>query len=262
MAYDKYQDLMNRLIDGLLSDEEKADLDQYLQDNPEAADQFKRIKNADKLLSRYPNVEPPPDLKSQIMSAISASPKTSATKSTYWSNLVNYLKSRSFHRYAYSFAVGLVCGIVILGLSTNLDRDYMSMDPSQVSGTILIQKSLDASKVLDSKSFAIGLSQGSIVLRAFESMLLVDLEIQSEASTTIEIVFDSTDLSYAGFWQPDHFRGGFDIGDNRLTIRHQGNGKHSLIFVRQRPQESNLIFNIESEGNSLRHVMSTAITEK
>lgn len=262
MAYDKYEDLMNRSIDGLLSAQEQAELDRYLQDHPVAGKKFKMVQNADKVLSQTLTAEPPPDLKQEIMRAIRVPHRSSAKKIRFWANFSNILRSHSIRRYGYAFSAGLVCGIIILAMSSDMSQQYQSPDPSQVSGALVTLQSADEVKVLDSKNFEVGACQGSIETRAFENYVLLDININSGNLVNIEIIFDSADLSYAGFWQPDHFRGGFDIDDNHLTLSQQGIGRHTLLFLNQLSAESNLVFEIESGDSSLREVLSSGTTEK
>lgn len=260
MTYNKFEDLMNRSIDGLLSHEEQAELDGYLKKNPDAEKQLEKLQKAAGFLRQTPAVEPPPEIKREILAAIRSAPSISVKQEGIFERTLNALRSRRNWRYGYVFSFGIVFGILILAVSSDVDEKAPALDPLQAVGTMMTQSMTDTN-LLDSKMFSVGEVEGTLSARAFGEYLILEIGILSGNKADIDISFDSDVLSFAGLWKPETFKGSFKIVDNHLILSQQGTANHSLLFLNKLQKESYLVFEIKSGDNSLQEKLLAFVPE-
>ena len=141
MIDEKIKDLINRALDGLLSDEERRQLDEYLQNNEEARHYFEQMQKMNDWLNQVPPVEAPSSLKAKIMNQLDTrryAPKSGRTKSNLGLVFGKWFKGLTV-RPAYAFAFGVVLSglifLIILWQTTNFQQ-YGNLP---VSGTMKVE---------------------------------------------------------------------------------------------------------------------------
>ena len=83
MNEEKFIDLINKEIDGIISAQEKKGLMEYLEKNPEAKQKYQDLVDSTKYLDKLDEVEPPEELKSRIMNSIDFNRYTAKKKKKY-----------------------------------------------------------------------------------------------------------------------------------------------------------------------------------
>jgi hypothetical protein len=257
MVNDKYMELMNRSIDGLLSSDEQAELENYLKAHPEARQQYENLKRVSEVLKKTPGVKPPLDMKQNIMDNIRSREESIGEKRGFFEIIVNTFRNRLSWRYSYAFSAGILFGIVVMAVSMSITEAPTPLDPSQVSGTLMPAELPKDGSVLDSKEFSIGAVSGTLSIRQSGNLVILETDIDSEEETSIRVFFDSADLSFAGIWQPEYFRGSFDRKESHLDLLHQGKGKYYLLFINRLAAVSKLTFEIKSGNLSHNVILST-----
>ena len=108
----KYIELINKEIDQVTTPDEKAELQKYLQANKSAMDYYNDLQLTNDYLDRLPDHEPSENLKKQIINSINFNKYSPNQKKHYaW----DFLFSPKL-RIAYTFALGLIIGIIIYAL--------------------------------------------------------------------------------------------------------------------------------------------------
>lgn len=134
-------ELMNRALDGVATEPERADLDRALTASPEARSHYEAISRLVRRLDAVEMIDPPSELHHKIVAAMSAVEPTRAVPHTShaghehehgFAAWLRHAFSPPGLRYGATFGLGLAAGLVILlVLPTG-----PSVDPSHVSGTI------------------------------------------------------------------------------------------------------------------------------
>lgn len=127
-------ELMNRVLDGAATEPERADLDRVLTSSPEANKHYEELGRLVRRLDSVPFDEPPATLQPRVFDGVERtgihySAKSHEAGFTAW---FRRLIPISPLRYASTFGLGLVAGVVILTVAHN----SRGVDPSQVAGTI------------------------------------------------------------------------------------------------------------------------------
>ena len=141
MMDEKIKELINRDLDGLLSDEERRRLEEYLQNNEEARRYFEQMQKMNDWLNQVPPVEAPSSLKAKIMNQLDTrryAPKSGRTKFYLGSVFGKWFKGITV-RPAYAFAFGVVLSglifLIILWQTTN----FQQYENLPVTGTMKVE---------------------------------------------------------------------------------------------------------------------------
>lgn len=141
MMDEKIKELINRDLDGLLSDEERRRLEEYLQNNEEARRYFEQMQKMNDWLNQVPPVEAPSSLKAKIMNQLDTrryAPKSGHTKFYLGSVFGKWFKGGAV-RPAYAFATGVVLSglifLIILWQTTN----FQQYENLPVTGTMKVE---------------------------------------------------------------------------------------------------------------------------
>jgi hypothetical protein len=253
METEKFQELINRAVDGLLSPDEQAELENYLKSHPEARRQHENLKRISEALKKIPRVKPPQDLKQNIMDCINSRKDSADEKHGLFKVIASAFRNKMTWRYGYAFSVGALSAIVVMAVSISITEAPTPIDPSQVSGTLMLAEIPKSGPVLDSGEFSLGDVTGTLSVRQTGDIVILETDIESDKETSINVFFDSTDLSFVGIWQPDNFRGSLGHRANQLDIQYQGKGKYYLLFVNRLSDVSRLTFEMRS-GNFSQHL--------
>lgn len=257
MVDEYFIELMNRSVDERLSAEEQAELDRYLSAHPEAREYYKNLNRAVQAVTQIPTVDPPARLKRNIMDTVQSVRATTGRGQGILGAVRAMFGRRIVWRYAYAFSAGVICGFAVLAVVLQSPQSSRPLDPSQASGALVLADKADDLLPIDRAEFAVGSAAGTIQTKLSNGLILLQIDIASVDEAMIEIFFDTADLSFAGFWQPDHFRGNIDRIDSLVSLRHPGAGKHFLVFTDRTPAVSNLVLEIMSGSKSDREVLST-----
>lgn len=260
MAYDKYKDMMNRSIDGLLSDEEQPGFDQFLRDHPEAQGQFEELKKVSRALGRIPQADPPPEIKQNIMDAVKSSPAVAQERKTVLASLIEKFGSRKVRSHALNFAAGLTCGILIMAISINYDESSNQVDPSRAAGALIDSEIISDSELLGNTSFTVGRASGTIAYRTSGKNYLLEIDNIADQAVMVDISYDSEEIMFAGLWAGDSFDADFHITDNQLSLAQPGSGKFTVIFLNKSSLGSHFTCRIQSGGESFSESFSTQDT--
>ena len=251
MVDDKYIELMNLSLDNSLSADQKAALDEYLSNHPDAREYFEGLSRAASWLLQIPGADPPPNVKHNVMAAIHKITPITKKRSSLWSWVRDVLQIRIAWRYAYAFAAGVLCGIAVLAVSLHGPESSTSVDTSLATGTMVLSRSIVEFAPVDSTSFQFGSIGGTLETKALDNQVVLRIDVVSRIEITIEVIFDLDDLSFTGLWQKEHFQGSVVLTDSVVTLKQPGNCAVILLFTDKQPVVTDLV--IEVKSGSISH---------
>ena len=179
----KYIELMNKEMDRVITDSEKVTLNNYLSGNSEAEEFYRELKLTNDYLDQLPDREPSENLKNQIINSIDFSKYSPAINNkSFWS----YLFVPKF-KIAYSFAVGLIVGIILIVVLSN---NYNNVDKIRdISGTIGIDNSKSNSKIIEEIPLKLSDLSGRIALVKTDDRFLVDANFDTNQNLEFMISY-------------------------------------------------------------------------
>jgi len=129
MIDNKYIDLMNKEIDNVITNEEKNQLQKYLDSNEPAKEYFNELLLTNNYLNELPDKDPSENLKKRIINSINFNKYSTKNKSKIsWSYIFNPKL-----KFIYAFAIGLFAGLIIYGVISNYTSNF---DTADTYGTI------------------------------------------------------------------------------------------------------------------------------
>lgn len=145
-------ELMNRVLDGVATEPERADLDRALTASPEARSHYDAMSRLVRRLDAVSMIDPPSELHQRILAAVAATNRVPAVRQTSHAGTAHpaHATEHGFAawlrhafsppgiRYGATFGLGLAAGaVVLLVLPSGRPSDVArGVDPSHVSGTI------------------------------------------------------------------------------------------------------------------------------
>ncbi len=228
---------MSAEIDGELSEEEKALLDKHLVSNPDAQNVRKQMAKLSETLGQMKEVEPPPDLSTDIMAALPQVQKPGASP----------VRSRlrvarlSILKYGYAFAAGIILGLILHQAVTkpattvDLNDLYGSMTPRVVGG---------AWQPADGMSFTSDSLTGSVQLAQLGSTVVLEFDFDSIGTVGISVRYDPQLVQFAGYNQRTSGNLSISGGNGSLSLSCEDNRQHFLLVLTS-PQKIPTTFNVE-----------------
>ncbi len=211
----KYIELMNREIDELISPDEKQHLHNYLSENPEAREYYDGLLSATQALDRLPEPVISDNLNKRIVNLIDFTrykdnPDKRAAK----------FIPRFIIKYAFTFAAGLLAGIVIYALFSTTS---MNLSQNDISGTIGIEEAV----ILREVPINAGDIQGKIALSEKNNLYLIEINLNSVSPVDLLI-------SYPDQVKLDNFKPGIPGIINLITagnfIKAENSGPQQYTF--------------------------------
>ena len=237
----KYVELINKEIDHIISPDEKKKLDNYLSDNKHAQDYYNGLLKTNDYLSQLPDEEPTENLKKQIINSIDFNRYVPKVKKQ---NSWGFLFAPKF-KLAYTFAAGLVLGIIIFAVLTNnsntvnINDVYGTIGINNSSAAIVAEIPLDFSDI-----------KGKIDLKVVNNNFWFNLDLNS--TNKFDVV-----ISYPEQVRFENIRLGvaknieISKGQNLIKTTNSGSQKYSLLFSQNSEEPVSVKIEIVQDGKIL-----------
>jgi hypothetical protein len=229
MADEVWIKLINKKIDGDISDAELRELNHQLSQDAETRRLHDAMMAMVDSIESVADVESPAAMKESIMGAIAQQPRAlRGDRSTG-----NWLQ-RWYHWWTYrpaiSFASGVCAGAVLIVLLLGPGDQFRQMDEHALIGTIVFGDGPQC--VPSTEEVSIDLDQviGTIATRPTANHLVVDLSMESAGEITIELSFDRADQSFLGIKQRNAGLGKVVAAKDEIALVHSGENQYILIF--------------------------------
>jgi len=251
MIEEKYQDLMNRAVDDALTPDEQAELDGYLNSNPEARLHFDQLRQVAGLLLQIPRTDAPDGFVSAVMNSLPDRKVEQAVppERGLFARIGEAFRSGRGWRYTYAFSAGIACGILVLAMATYFSDSSTQITASHVSGTIGAPVA-GPTELIEMRDIDISGSHGTIETRRGDGTVIVEGNLPSSHETSFGITYDSKDLVPATIWQPEPYTGIISMEPDAISLHYPTGGRFTIIFRDQSPAASIIMCRISSGGET------------
>ena len=223
-------DLINRSLDGELSDSEQAELDSILASSEDAKAYRDELSGLAELLENTPPAEPPEYLERDILNGVQLpQPRKWFTHAAGW------MQGRPVS-HGIAAAAGLLVAVAFYEMAPSVSSPQ---DLSDLVGTMSGgERGSDSSAIagLNIEEAAVG---GSIRLVEKGDMLFLEVDIESQTPTELHAQFKDTGLVFEGFAnEADESVEGFLYSRGNFSIASTRKKKFSVILSATEPVEA------------------------
>jgi len=247
MIPDKYKNLINKAIDGELSSEEEIALNTHLADNPEMLSMYQGLKQTSDLLETVPEIEPPAGLKPHIIQQIDFSKYMESKRQLTIKSLFPDWLFVPQAKLAYSFALGLLCGIIAISPYVRSWMTDQDIDSSQLTGTLIAPES-DSFKTIKVIPIENPGLFGDIKVKRSQSIILFEILLTSEEQTELRFEYNSEQFYFSGLEPNEYSKISYDYGPNFVELNTPNSLKIAL-YLRQLDPSTTLNLSLKHSGN-------------
>lgn len=248
--------LINEEIDGTISSQDLQTLKKMLVESDEARRIYERIKGAADIYKGTAPIEPPSDLKDNIMRIIDAGRYSPSRKKS----LFDTIRARLYGfkaGYAWSFAGGVVVGALILALCFGIFKGSLGLNEKELTGTIVSGSLNIGLNIIKKESFGDGAVGGTFEAVQSGNTIRTRLEIRAKIPVTMSVKFDHRHMKLMEFLKvPDGLEVA-QIGTDEIEIKNNNDGEYTIIFEKKTGGKSTIDFLLASD--TVIYVSSLAI---
>jgi predicted anti-sigma-YlaC factor YlaD len=225
----KITDLINAEIDGKISTEDQAVLDQHLRENAEAKALHNELSRLCGELDSMDEVTPPADIRRAVMEQVgqSAQPVRIPVKRG-WQVALNEFLGIAAVRYTMSFAAGVILTFVLVS-SDQISRQAFD-DVTGLVGTMTDPGSTSAATEVDSMALTLNELAGSVSLNRAGSLMILDFDLASQSQIEIVAQFDDRDIWFNGFAQLESAGTSVAAQTGQVTIQMEGQRRYAVYL--------------------------------
>lgn len=238
------RDLINRAIDGEISEPEQANYKALIGASPEARSYSEELVQLASLLERLPAVEPPAQLQRNILSHIHLPrPHRWFTWSAAW------MQGKPMS-YGIAAAAGLLATVAIYELGPESDTDYASL-----VGTLARGEGLEGVVQLSYLDIDLPNVHGRVYLSGSDDLKLLRFDVASDAEVQFEVGLSGSGLTFGGFAQEaevgtDNFR----YSKDNLSVSNLGAQRFTVILrdaSAEAAASGGIVVSVSQEGEDL-----------
>lgn len=221
MAIDeKYIALINAGLDGELSPDESAELDDFLEESAEGRALHASLRKLCGVLDAVPELPPPPHLRHVIMEYVSPQAKVTGNASL-WQTLLGL----PVVRFGGAFALGIILTLTLISsdrISKNAFDDVTGLVGTITSGSIATGGS---SISLSSSEIA-----GTVTTRLAGSIMIIDFDLSSHGPVEIVAGFSDPDIWFNGFAQLESTGTSVSAEAGEVRMKMQGKRRYAVYL--------------------------------
>lgn len=254
------EDLIQRDLDGALSDEETAVLGRVLVANPAAAARRHELRRLAGLLLEMVE-DPPPSLASAVASRLPTARGRRASVLGFLESSRLAFARPATRRPALAFAAGLVFG----GASALLVLSGPLAGPpeSGLSATVLPGVRIEPAEVLDEVSFDGAGGVGAVATtRLAEGRLLAEIRIDSAGVGEVEVEFSEGEFAALGFERAGGTEAQVAVEPGRLRMTNARKGFYRLVLEARTPDTSDVRIAVGSGSQRVVRSLKTRPRDK
>jgi anti-sigma factor RsiW len=254
---DEVDRLIQDELDGVATPEEAARLKQRLAEAEADRGKYRDMQTVFGLLDRMDMVEPPPDLKTNVLRAVEPRILSVESKRGVWILLKSAFQRRPLFRFAYPFALGTALGALVVGLAIGRFGPTAPNRDSDLSGSMLPSTSVRGGDILDRSGLELGGARLTAETRAYPHGVAVQIEIKSTSPVDVGIRFDPAHFTPMGFRRLEPPLGLVELHRDGFWIHQSGAGRYELLLRGAGDQHIPLQVVFQSADRSTQGVLRT-----
>ncbi|MCI0696663.1 hypothetical protein L0337_32255, partial [candidate division KSB1 bacterium] len=238
-------------IDAENTPDETAKLKAYLAKNAEARKLYDELAAAANMLREVKAVEPPGNLKKNILRSIQPDRYAVRAKKPALGGIRSVVDvlfgAPSYQlKYAFAFAFGLMAGLFIYALMSDTSQQQQAViDNSNLYGTMAWLDAAGSFKAVDSIAVDLEAGRLSMQVKSSSKQVIAELRLNTIKETTIQLEFDGNDLGFSGVSQASSQAGAaFSSDGHTLKFINLGENQYLIAFAKKRLGASSLRFKL------------------
>ena len=216
----KYADLINAEIDGVISDVDKPELAAFLAESAEGRAEHERLSTLCASLNAVEDVSPPVHLRHVIMNSVKpARPEQSSP------GILRILFALPTLRYGLTFAAGV---FLTLSLVSSMQLSNTALDDvTGLVGTMSdpIGADLASSISVDRVEIA-----GTVSLRSSGDMLILDFDLSAQGLVEIQADYTDRTIWFNGFGQLESSGTTISAENGRIKLGMEGKSRYAVYL--------------------------------
>jgi hypothetical protein len=249
MIDDRYIELMNFEIDGVISPGEKLELEKYLAANPNAKRYYEDLRHSVRMIGEAEDLDPPEALRSRIISSIFAS-REDGEREGFFHSALNALKHNFKKGYAFSFTAGLVAGICIFSVIYWTTPRETPSDLENFYGTLGIKGKTGRVLTSDPVDFSTHALSGSARVLYPEGAILAELNLSSDKEIRVVLHYGE-EIHFNGFKPLCGAVNSMNVTRGRAVLTHVGTCGYVIAFKDSLRTHSTIRMEILADGGSI-----------
>ena len=250
MSKNRYIELINKEVDGLISVPEKQELDRYLDNDPSARTAYDETLRASEMLKQIPDINPSPNLKKYILNSIDPLKYESSDTTVPKKSLINRLFDNLNPKVAYAFTAGVIIGLIIYSVFlTNIVQNH-TPDNSKFFGTIGVPNNVKVQK-LEQVPVDIEGVTGIIGFYKYENELWLEIKISNADQVKMTFEFDQSALLFNNYKPLNQSKVNIENTSGTLFIGDSKDYHYVVMFQQISTDKTNISFRILKESKIL-----------
>jgi len=225
---------IQQAIDGVLAREEKDQLDKLMKQDPKLKHRFTKMEQVAELLNQVNSVDPPKNLKNNIMNRIDCEKYRTKpviqNRFTFW--LEWFFKPKP--NVALAFCSGMILGGVLLILILSGWFSKYPVSNLNLMGTIGISDHPAIEKLYDLPLY-IGEYSGRIKVNRFEQLFWLDINFSSGKDIDIKLEYDPGIIHFDQALLLQSKEMSVQTLDKQILISSRHGGQAAVFFVKNNP---------------------------
>lgn len=253
MSKETHIELANRALDGDLTEQEISDFEAALKTDPTLREIQKSIQSVDILMRDATSVEPPPQLRQNVMRAVKEHHAANSAQPGWLTGVISRVKRKMEIQPSMGIGFGFAMGVLLLaGVSTMTDIPWNSVGGPEAVGTIGNQKIIDNAAITNAIDISVeGKFSGLVEFEWTDRSVSIDVSIESPEALTVALEFESTDLEIISIENLSESITDINYDMGSILISHDGSTSFSLVFERQSAKTSDLTLIVSQAGEIL-----------
>lgn len=251
MVEEKFVELIHQEIDAENTPDETAKLKAFLAKNTEARKLYDELAAAAGMLREVKAVEPPGNLKNNILRSIQPDRYAARAKKPVLGGIKSVVDmlfgAPSYQlKYAFAFAFGLMAGLFIYALMSGTSQQQQAgIDNSNLYGTMAWLEAAGNFKAVDSMAVDLEAGRVSMLVKSSPKQVIAELHLNTIEETKIQLEFDGNDLGFSGVSQASSRAGvAFNSDGHTLKFINRGENQYLIAFANKTQDESLLRFKL------------------
>ncbi len=238
---ERYDELIQREIDGEASEQEAAALRDYVAANADARSRQAELKKLAETLNRVEPINPPADLAKSVLAALPSRRYAPARVLRPRTGLARF----PILKYGYALAAGLILGIAL--------HQFLFNQPStppvtDVSGSMLPRNPAPVSGPADHWPLKLDGVSGSVSIRVSGSVAPLEFDLDSQKPVQFEVRFDSAQVELKGFSQQINRVDSFAAVPGRIDVQCEGKQRFTVLLANSKGLDANVSIGVFVSG--------------